>query len=411
MTDTEPIQADLGSDQRMLRVGIVGCGGISPAHAKSYLGTGRVEIVGAADLIPERAHALADRFPIRHTYDSLAELLTAQHPDLVSVATPPGTHADLVRQVLAAGCDVLVEKPPCRSLAELDAMLQAEGESRGTVYAVFQHRHGSGAIRAKSTQLGRPLLAVCETLWFRPDSYFDLEWRGSWEGEGGGPTLGHGIHQIDLMVHLMGPWDSITATAHRAARSVDFEDVSVASTVFANGAIGAVINSLVSPHEISRVRVDSTSGTLEVNHLYGYRDADWTFHPAPGAATSKMLGANPGERTSTGELAAASRIDSGADGVDAWERSAGTDIPSNHPAQINVLVDDLLAGRQHETTLASARMTMELITGLYASALLGRTVQRTELVPGHRFYDDLSGGLGADMISRAMSTPGDPGRT
>ena len=49
-------------------------------------------------------------------------------------------------------------------------------------------------------------------------------------------------------------------------------------------------------------------------------------------------------------------------------------MPSNHAAQINRLVDDLLAGRRHETTLASTRRTMEFVTALYASALLGTTV-------------------------------------
>lgn len=51
---------------------------------------------------------------------------------------------------------------------------------------VFQHRHGSGALRAADLlaagSLGDPQIAVRETLWFRPDSYFDPEWRGTWVG-------------------------------------------------------------------------------------------------------------------------------------------------------------------------------------------------------------------------------------
>ena len=47
-----------------------------------------------------------------------------------------------------------------------------------------------------------------------------------------------------------------------------------------------MINSLLSPDELSRIRIDTTGGTLEVNHLYGYPDADWTWTPAP----------EPGER-------------------------------------------------------------------------------------------------------------------
>ena len=118
---------------------------------------------------------------------------------------------------------MLLEKPPCLSLADMDAIAEAEARSSGSVYAVFQHRHGSGARRAhrllSAGALGVPQLALCETLWFRPDSYFDPEWRGTWSREGGGPTLGHGIHQIDLLLHLLGPWTSLTAPPRMSDRS------------------------------------------------------------------------------------------------------------------------------------------------------------------------------------------------
>ena len=112
---------------------------------------------------------------------------------------------------------VLIEKPPCPTLAEFDVIAEAERAGGGTAYVVFQHRHGSGARRAAellgSGALGHPQVAVCETLWYRPDSYFDPAWRGTWSGEGGGPTLGHGIHQIDLLLHLLDRGITWTATA------------------------------------------------------------------------------------------------------------------------------------------------------------------------------------------------------
>ena len=67
------------------------------------------------------------------------------------------------------------------------------------------------------------------------------------------------------------------------------------------------------------------------------------------------------------------------------------------------LVDDLLAGRTHQTTLASTRSTVEFVSGVYASALLGTAILRAELVPGHPFYADLTGGMAADDITARMS--------
>ena len=124
------------------------------------------------------------------------------------------------------------------------------------------------------------------------------------------------------------------------------------------------MTSLLSPRELSRIRVDTTAGTLEVNHVYGYRDADWSWTPAPDAAAAAGLGRDPGLPSAD---AAGSSGPTG--GEDVWAASAGPERPSNHTAQIDQLVDDLLAGRPHETTLSSTRPTMEFVTALYASSL------------------------------------------
>ncbi len=382
-----------------LKVAIVGTGGISNAHAGAYAGNGRTSLVGVTDLVEAKAQAMATKYGSK-PYADLAELLATEQPDLVSVTTPPGSHADLAIEILAAGKSVLLEKPPVMSLAEMDAVAEAERSSEGSVYVVFQHRHGSGAVRAADLlsrgALGTPQVAVCETLWFRPRSYFDPEWRGTWVGEGGGPTLGHGIHQIDLLLHLLGPWRTINAMAARLDRPVEFEDVSMASVIFESGAVGTVINSLLSPRELSRIRIDTTGGTLEVGHVYGYSDADWTFHPVPGAADAAKLGLDPGIRRETVETDATSN--------DPWIASAGKDVPSNHAAQINRLVDDLLSGRIHDTTLAGTRPTMEFVSALYASAITGTPVHRADLTPGHPFYGALHGDVPKTTIIEAFTT-------
>lgn len=388
-----------------LKVAIVGCGGIAHRHAQAYAATGRTELVGLVDVIPEHADDYVAKYGSTR-YADVATLLRQAQPDLVSVATPPGSHAEIAAEVLRSGASVLIEKPPTPTLAELDLIAAAEQAGGGQTYVVFQHRHGSAARRAAELlgagALGQPLVAVCETQWFRPDGYFDPDWRGTWVGEGGGPTLGHGIHQIDLLLHLLGPWQHLTSAAVRLARPVEFEDVSMAMVTFDNGAVASMINSLLSPRELSRIRIDTTGGTLEVNHVYGYRDADWTFDPVPDARAAATLGRDPGVRDDGGELGGAGSAGP-AGPADAWAAGIGADVPSNHAAQIHRLVEDLLAGRRHDTTLASTRGTIELVTAVYASALLGTPIRRAELVPGHPFYADLSGGMAADDITRRMT--------
>ncbi|MDN5569756.1 MAG: Gfo/Idh/MocA family oxidoreductase [Propionibacteriaceae bacterium] len=385
----------------VLRVGIVGCGNIARSHARAYAENPHVELVACHDIDHPSGRDFADTFASTHV-DSVAALL-ATGVDLVSIATPPGSHADLACELLAGGTHVLIEKPATISLAELDRVAEAERASGRTAHVVLQHRHGTGAIRAHDLlgagRLGRPRVAVCETLWYRTDGYFtDVDWRGHWAGEGGGPTLGHAIHQIDLLLHLLGEWESVEARAVRLARPVQFEDASLAIVTFASGAVASVVTSLVSPREVSRIRVDTDAGTLEVEHLYGYSDADWAWTPVADPEVAARFGLDPGQERND---------DPDADAVasDPWTATEDSahQVPSNHAAQINRLVDDLLAGRPHATTLASARSTMELVTAVYASGLGGGTVRRTDLTPGNAFYDCLDGGLDAATVDDRLN--------
>jgi len=221
-------------------------------------------------------------------YRHLDDLLSREHPDLVHICTPPSAHYPVALGCLRAGVSVLVEKPPAISLREFDALAAAESEEGGHrappwFATVFQHRFGSGQRRlatvAASGVLGRPLLALCHTTWFRDQGYFDVEWRGRWDTEGGGPTMGHGIHQMDMLLDVLGEWTEVSAIARTQARKTSTEDLSLAHVTFASGAVASVVNSVLSPREESYLRFDFERATVEVTHLYGYDDDDWRVTP------------------------------------------------------------------------------------------------------------------------------------
>ncbi|ONI91826.1 oxidoreductase [Saccharothrix sp. ALI-22-I] len=345
---------------------IVGTGAIATAHAEAVArSAGRARLVGAVDIEPDRASAFAATWDVP-TYPSLADLLDAQRPDLVHLCTPPGSHLPLALECLAAGASPVVEKPPVLSLAELDRLRVAEAAAGVPVATVFQHRFGSGAVRLRRLlaegTLGRPLLASANTLWFRDDDYFAVPWRGSWELEGGGPTMGHGIHQFDLLLSILGQWTSVTAVAARQARPTDTEDVSAALVRFDSGAVATVVNSVVSPRQTSQLRFDFERATVDLEHLYGYSDAHWRVTAAPGApdVTSAWAGDPP-------------------------------DTPSGHTAQFAAVLDALDAGETPPISTADTRVTMEFVAAVYASAFTGRVVGRGEITEGNPFYGSMAG--------------------
>ena len=376
--------------QRAYRSAIVGTGGIAGAHARAVLDSGRGAVVAAVDVDAERARAFAAEWGVPRVSGSLRELLAGEELDLVHICTPPGPHAHLAAQCLAAGVTALVEKPPVVSLAELDELAEAERGSAASVATVFQHRFGPGVARlrrmAASGELGRPLVATCLTQWHRDDDYFAVPWRGSWETEGGGPTMGHGIHQFDLLLSVLGPWREVTAVAARQARPVSTEDVSMALVTFESGALATVVNSVVSPRQVSALRFDYEWATVELEHLYGYTDADWRVTPAPGheAVAARWAADTAPGPASSGPRSAATRAErAGIPGRPASGASAASRAPgaSGHSGQLAAVYDALDAGEPPPVTLADARPTMEFIAALYASAFTGERVRSGAVPP------------------------------
>ncbi|MDR6437015.1 putative dehydrogenase [Paenarthrobacter nicotinovorans] len=359
------------------RVALVGTGGIAAVHASNLARTdNRAELVAACDVDESRLQGFADEHGIAGRYQSLTELLAEAKPDIVHLCTPPMMHIDQAIECLEAGVHILSEKPPALSLADFDRLNDAQVKGGAQFSCVFQHRFGDASAAARTliggSDFGRPLVARCDTLWYRPDEYFDLPWRGTWKAEGGGPTMGHGIHQFDLLLHLLGPWEEVTAIASRQARATSTEDFSAALVRFENGAAATVTNSLLSPRETSDIRIDCEFATIELSHLYGYGTKDWTITAAPGHedSVSAAWNAKPLERG------------------------------SGHSAQFLAMYEALDAGLPLPAGADSARQTLEFAAAIYASAFTGQPVRRGEIVPGHPFYEGMDGeGRGTRVLA------------
>ncbi|MEU6199171.1 Gfo/Idh/MocA family oxidoreductase [Streptomyces sp. NPDC047061] len=358
---------------RRIRAAVVGAGAIGrgshlPALAR-LAEEGETEVVAAVDIDATAVEEFCAEAGIPHAYTDLDRMLAEQRPDLVTIGTPPTLHRDQTVAALRAGAWVWCEKPPVPSLADFDAVEAEEGTDGGPYASVvFQHRFGSGAAHVRRLlaegALGRPLVAHCQTTWYRDTAYYAVPWRGRWATEGGGPAMGHGIHQTDLLLDLLGPWSEVRAMAGRLVHDVETEDVSTALVRFANGALATVVNSVLSPDEVSRIRIDCERATVELTHLYGHANENWRITPAPGVP---------------------------ADEAAAWQ-DFGPDLPSSHLAQLRELVAAMRAGERPRSSGADGRTSLELVTALYKAAFTDTTVRAGGIGPGDPYYTALHGG-------------------
>ncbi len=359
----------------MYRTAIVGTGQSVANHLSAVRALPEdVELVAAVDTDETRVKAVCAEHNIPHWYTSVSAMLAAEHPDIVQIVTPPATHTTLAIECLEAGAWVYCEKPLCASLAEFDRIAEAEQRTGRYVSTVFQWRFGSAAQHVKhliNTQaLGRPLLGICHTLWYRNEDYYRVPWRGKWATETGGVSATLGIHLADLFLWLLPEWREVQATAATLDRNIEVEDVALATVQFENGALGSIVNSVLSPRQESYLRLDFQQATIEVKALYRYTNDNWRFTPRDSADSAI---------------------------ADCWQ--IPNDISSTHHAQLAEILAAMAAGSRPPVSGLEARRIVEFLASLYKSAFTHQPVLRGSITPDDPFYHAMNG------IPRTVNLP------
>ena len=132
----------------MQRAVLVGCGAMSRAWLEAARSIEDLEIVGLADIDPARAAERASEFGLDGAViaSGLDELLERTRPDIVFDVTVPAARHEIVSKALAAGCDVLSEKPMGTSLDEARDLV-ARSAAAGRLHVVVQNRRYIDGVR------------------------------------------------------------------------------------------------------------------------------------------------------------------------------------------------------------------------------------------------------------------------
>ena len=203
------------------RVAVIGVHGYGAAHVLRALElqrAGRVELVGLVDpvngpIVREGRRVAGELPTIVPTFDAL---LATTDVDIVVIATPLHTHADLTERALRAGADVLLEKPPVTDLVTFNRLIDARGETGRLIQVGFQSL-GSLALAELMRAIDAGDLGEIEAIgaagsWTRSHGYWT---RSPWAGrrELGGVRVSDGAvsnpfaHALMTALRIAG-WDS-----------------------------------------------------------------------------------------------------------------------------------------------------------------------------------------------------------
>jgi myo-inositol 2-dehydrogenase/D-chiro-inositol 1-dehydrogenase len=192
-----------------IRLGIVGCGGVTEQrHLPALRRVRGIEVRALADSDSARLERVAAQFGVARSYGDYRELIERAEVDAVAVCVPPQLHAMVALAALEAGKHVLIEKPLALSLAECDLLLESsQARSALKVMLGFNLRWHRLVREAReiimSGELGRiKLVRTVFTSGVRLGADF-AEWRRRRE-TGGGALFELGVHHFDLLRFLLG---------------------------------------------------------------------------------------------------------------------------------------------------------------------------------------------------------------
>ena len=338
----------------MLKFALVGCGRIAKRHS-DLLGHGEIagaQLVAVCDLDADRAKVIAGKFDVPHFTD-MHEMMQKIEPDVVSVLTDSGSHADVVVSLAPYGKHIVVEKPIALTLDDVDRMITTCDRNGVKLFVVQQNRFNVPVVKLREAldegRFGKLVMGTVRVRWCRTQEYYDQDkWRGTWERDGG-VISNQAIHHVDLLSWMMGDVESVFAKSSTALVDIETEDTAAVIVRFRNGALGIIeATTATRPKDLEgSISVLGEKGTVEIGGFAVNEMKVWNFTEAQDndAETLEKYSVNPPNVYGFG-----------------------------HKAYYDHVVDCVVNKKQQLVDGLEGRKGLELISAIYESVETGQEV-------------------------------------
>ncbi len=231
---------------KKLGIGIIGCGEISVAHNKAYKELpDHVDVIALSDVVEATARRRAQEFGVDTVYTDYHDLLADKRIDVVAICTPHHLHAPVAIAAANAGKHVLVEKPMCLNVGEVNEMIEASKRNgiKLTMATEVSNPHHTFMKKHVLPEIGPISASYLIDFYFRDIAYYEkARWRGTWDREGGGVFVNQAIYTWDVYQWYLGGVDTAygywTNILHP---NTEIEDTGYGLIRFKNGTHGKLL--------------------------------------------------------------------------------------------------------------------------------------------------------------------------
>lgn len=259
-----------------MKYALIGCGRISTNHIKAAVNN-HLEITAICDIVPEYMETLLTKHDLQNDsairrYTDYKTMIREIKPELVSIATESGLHAEIALFCIGQGVNVIIEKPMAMSIADADDIIKLAEEKKVKVSACHQNRFNIAVQEMRRAleqgRFGKLSHGAIHVRWNRNQDYYtQAPWRGTW-AQDGGALMNQCIHGIDLLRWTFGGeieevYGQIRQQFHDY---LEAEDVGMAVVKFKNGAIATIEGTTnVYPHNLEEtLYIFGEKGTVKI---------------------------------------------------------------------------------------------------------------------------------------------------
>jgi predicted dehydrogenase len=242
-----------------LRAAVIGLGSMGANHARVLADLHGVELVGVADPDPERIARAVGRTSLPG-FPDVTSLLADTQPDLVSVVVPTGLHEKVALEVIAAGANLLVEKPIAATL-DAAARIASAAEKRGVVLTIGHIERFNPAVQELKSRLaagqgGRVIQLRARRVNPFPQRIRDV-----------GVIHDLAPHDIDIMRYLLSDEVERVYAESRRQINTDHEDLFAGMLRFRAGAMGLLDINWLTPTKERSLTVLCERGMFVVDYV------------------------------------------------------------------------------------------------------------------------------------------------
>ncbi|GAB3612017.1 Gfo/Idh/MocA family protein [Humibacter ginsengisoli] len=279
----------------MIKVGLIGGGGIASAHIHGYqMHSDKIAVAAVTDAVEETARRRGDELGVPWFTDyrqMIADPTLAL--DAVDICLPHHLHAEAIIAAANAGLNVLCEKPLCLTADEARRVNDVVKSNGVTLMCAHNQLFMPAVAKAKQLLEDGTIGTVYEVR--TTDSFYNdfdpanMGWRAHASTSGGGELIDTGYHPSYLLLHLAGgkPVEATAMLSTHRLKFMEGEDSAQVLIRFDNGVVGQMVTSWAYQPATSTERFSAvgefgaltSDGTTVSYRLRTGEEESFTFEP------------------------------------------------------------------------------------------------------------------------------------